>query len=651
MSFKNGLLLTLLALAGCGGGGGESPTSTPPIAASPPATEAAVPEVKAVRMAAIAKAAGYNTLTGSSAIAKAAVALNPITSDPATTNKLTVLTNGVGTVTSDQAGINCGAACTAVYQKSTTVTLTAIPPLGYTFMGWMGDCSGLATMCTVSMSTAHTVTASFSSVPTLDGKANCVFDWAERTFPSDYFPAAQSVLINGYYARHYTGTNTYLAMFLTNSHIYFVDAQNMMYDYGSIATYIDKAGCGNVTAVTPPAVAAPDLAWTFVPTTATTPGSFAAFATDSVKSSVILKLTRNGVPVVGEAVSWATSDMMASLQPVAGGISDADGLVKAWYITGVQPQQVITARHINSGKTLSTTVTRASPPNRVAGTYVAMWADGPVTSIPYTGIAVTAIPGTTPPYTYYSLLNIFRTDGSFASYGGLQQLGCPNNTNATTIALCATTRGAYTGRGALFSSWDWISPSGQVYHPLLVNAPAASTCMPFSHEGSGMSCFAKLDWAANETWKWSIETIPGAPANYQRMRTTAYNLTKNVSQEIATVDMPGPLNMRSPAMFNENWQPTAPNCIDVETRKLTITSIKFTNSQGTVKATNALGMGMAGCRNYAFIPNLLGIELSSGGNTFFKVTDILSYNPTTKVYTFPQGDAYWHLGLDISKLN
>jgi len=69
---------------------------------------------------------------------------------------------GTGTVTSNPAGISCGATCSASYNSGTVVTLTASPTTGSNFTGWSGGgCSGTGT-CAVTMSAATSVTASFT---------------------------------------------------------------------------------------------------------------------------------------------------------------------------------------------------------------------------------------------------------------------------------------------------------------------------------------------------------------------------------------------------------------------------------------------------------------------------------------------------------
>jgi Divergent InlB B-repeat domain/Fibronectin type III domain len=71
---------------------------------------------------------------------------------------------GSGTVTSTPAGINCGATCSASFTNGTTVNLTAAPAAGATFTGWNGSCTGTGA-CSVTMSTARAVTATFTVSP------------------------------------------------------------------------------------------------------------------------------------------------------------------------------------------------------------------------------------------------------------------------------------------------------------------------------------------------------------------------------------------------------------------------------------------------------------------------------------------------------
>ena len=71
---------------------------------------------------------------------------------------------GSGTVTSSPSGISCGSACSHNYTDGTSVTLTAVASSGSSFAGWSGACSGTGT-CTVSMTAARTITATFNLLP------------------------------------------------------------------------------------------------------------------------------------------------------------------------------------------------------------------------------------------------------------------------------------------------------------------------------------------------------------------------------------------------------------------------------------------------------------------------------------------------------
>jgi len=72
---------------------------------------------------------------------------------------------GSGTVTSSPPGINCGTDCSEPYPSGTVVTLTATPALLNVFTGWDGCDAVSDTTCTVTMSRARSVTASFLGVP------------------------------------------------------------------------------------------------------------------------------------------------------------------------------------------------------------------------------------------------------------------------------------------------------------------------------------------------------------------------------------------------------------------------------------------------------------------------------------------------------
>ncbi len=126
--------------------------------------------------------------------------------------------SGSGTVASYPAGINCGAVCTKDFVSGTDVTLTAMPDSGSAFAGWSGSgCSGPGA-CTVSMTEARDVTATFNVGPDTTPDA---FSFTSQTgvalgasvtsnsvTPTGYAAAASISVTNGQYSIGCSGSFT-----------------------------------------------------------------------------------------------------------------------------------------------------------------------------------------------------------------------------------------------------------------------------------------------------------------------------------------------------------------------------------------------------------------------------------------------------------
>lgn len=89
--------------------------------------------------------------------------------------------SGTGTVTSLPPGINCGSTCTANFDGSSMVTLTAQPAAG-SVVSWSGVCSGTDPTCIVTMDTAKNVAVNFVAFD----QSSIDFTWTAAPFSSHY---------------------------------------------------------------------------------------------------------------------------------------------------------------------------------------------------------------------------------------------------------------------------------------------------------------------------------------------------------------------------------------------------------------------------------------------------------------------------------
>jgi hypothetical protein len=105
-----------------------------------------------------------------------AVVMNQVKSCVANFDKLPVLSpdvhhltvtkigSGNGTVASSVPGIDCGGTCNNAYPHNTQVTLTATPDEGSNFVGWTGDCLGIAATLTVTINKDKSCIAVFDVI-------------------------------------------------------------------------------------------------------------------------------------------------------------------------------------------------------------------------------------------------------------------------------------------------------------------------------------------------------------------------------------------------------------------------------------------------------------------------------------------------------
>jgi hypothetical protein len=102
---------------------------------------------------------------------------------------------GSGTVTSDPARIACGGACSAEFEGNTGVILTATATAESAFTGWSGEgCTGTG-ICTVAMTQARSVTATFERKAAITspapestlGGSSATFTWSAGSGAAQYW--------------------------------------------------------------------------------------------------------------------------------------------------------------------------------------------------------------------------------------------------------------------------------------------------------------------------------------------------------------------------------------------------------------------------------------------------------------------------------
>ena len=83
-----------------------------------------------------------------------------------------VTISGNGTVTSNPTGINCGATCFGTFYNGTSVVLNATPSSGSLFSNWTGCDGGINNPCTIMITSARNVKATFISFHPTDINRN-----------------------------------------------------------------------------------------------------------------------------------------------------------------------------------------------------------------------------------------------------------------------------------------------------------------------------------------------------------------------------------------------------------------------------------------------------------------------------------------------
>ncbi len=72
----------------------------------------------------------------------------------------------------------------------------------------------------------------------------CLFNWAEQTYPGLFAPANSTTATwSNYTYRYYSGTNAYLGVSSTDNHIYYLGQDGVFQDEGDMSKWLSLAGC------------------------------------------------------------------------------------------------------------------------------------------------------------------------------------------------------------------------------------------------------------------------------------------------------------------------------------------------------------------------------------------------------------------------
>ena len=80
-------------------------------------------------------------------------------------------------------------------------------------------------------------------------QVDCLFDWAERSFPALFLPAGTRATISTVYTyRYYAATQTWLWVSSLDNHVYFMGPDARAQDQGPVSGWLPNAGCQNAFA-------------------------------------------------------------------------------------------------------------------------------------------------------------------------------------------------------------------------------------------------------------------------------------------------------------------------------------------------------------------------------------------------------------------
>ena len=83
--------------------------------------------------------------------------------------------------------------------------------------------------------------------PAVNAAAECLFNWAEKNYPSLFGPAGALTQNSAPYTyRYYTNTRSYLGVSSDNNHVYYLGSDGSLQDEGDLSGWLTTSGCQTV---------------------------------------------------------------------------------------------------------------------------------------------------------------------------------------------------------------------------------------------------------------------------------------------------------------------------------------------------------------------------------------------------------------------
>ena len=302
-----------------------------------------------------------------------------------------------------------------------------------------------------------------------------------------------------------------------------------------------------------------------------------------------------GRPVIGVPYRWVAVDSIAGWIYPPTGVTDEHGMVvtTSW-IGGWPGEGTMTLVVENDGSAdllaeLNTTTTASkNPPNGA----LAVWVDTDQRVLAQ-GFSVDMTPLTEPCGTYYAAI---QWDGG---YTGLQRCGSQYN------------------RQLQFSVWN-VPNVGSAE---VIRRGQGVKCRTFGGEGTGQACELNYPWRVGSTYRFEVTEAELNGGSAMTLHVT--DIAAGDRRFVGTLRFARRANLRSFAMFTEDFIQKAPHCLARAVRSASIRrAMAFVDGSWQSLTRGIMGRwevdpwnpGTPGCANVAIRNHPTGLEVAIGGD-------------------------------------